>query len=268
MHNWNLTQCDRCGFICEHEFDGPSCIKCGYTSGGIDNAICINYDGTDYYVPYSASFYDFLVLYIGVDYSESTREGYWVAITPYGEFELYEFTALCELGSSFTVELRKNGEGTEGDPDSCAHWYYNGSCEYCGAPCPHPMWKEGYCAYCNYECHHESMYGGVCDFCGYSCNHDFENGCCMLCGSHSSELGGTITVYYNGGEYEIAMDTTVARFVSDYLGLDFEMTTGMGFWTLYSDYDSGSVMPSGDSYFCDYGGALYLEYTEYAMGPF
>ena len=160
-HNWNHTQCEYCGYVCYHVFEGPSCINCGYTSGGIDNPICVTYDGQDYYVPYSASFADFLNLCLGTDYHESTKDGYWVAIVPGGEIPIYEYDALSDFGHFVTIELRKDGTG--------------------GGECYHPWWNAGFCGECGYECQHGAFIEGMCGICGMSCEHSWNNGQCMIC---------------------------------------------------------------------------------------
>jgi hypothetical protein len=255
--------------ICNHVFDGPTCVNCGYTSGGIDNPICVIYDGLEYVVPFSSSFSDFLSMCLGINYTDTVLGGYWVALTEYGEIEITEYTFLGEFGHSVTVAYREYeiGGGDVINPADCMHCFDSyGVCEYCGMPCTHNEWKEGYCAYCGYECNHAGWYGGVCGFCGYTCMHDFDNGFCMRCNSYAYEVSRTLTVFYNGEAYEVEMGTTVSQFVNGYLGLDFDMTSSMGFWTLRIDADA--IYVGSETYFCDYEGTLFLEYTEYAMGPF
>lgn len=268
-HYWVIDHCEYCGMVCNHTFDGPTCTKCGYMSGGIDNPVIVTYDGQDYYIQYSASFGLFLQQCLAMDYSETVLNGYWVALTYYGEVTLGEYTAMSDFAPSVTIEFRANdiggGDGPV-NPADCPHIFHYGICEWCGMPCAHEEWKDRWCAYCGYECSHPSSYGGVCDFCGYSCQHDFENGYCMMCNFHANDMEGTITVYYEGMAYEVPLGTTVSQFVNHYLYMDFEMSTYTGFWNLRSDADSIPV--SGETYFCDYEGDLYLEYTEYALGPF
>jgi hypothetical protein len=92
--------------ICEHTFEGPSCTKCGYTSGGIDNPIHVIYNGEDHYVPFSFMFCDFLSLQLGLDYTSSTQNGFWVAITDSGEFVLGEYDPLSNFGHEVRIEFR------------------------------------------------------------------------------------------------------------------------------------------------------------------
>ena len=161
-HNWNHNQCEYCGMICNHVFDGPTCVNCGYMSGGIDNPICVTYDGQDYYVPYSASFADFLSLCLGTDYHESTKDGYWVAILPGGEVPVYEYDALSDFGHFVTIELRKDGTG--------------------GGECYHPWWNAGFCGECGYECQHGAFTDGMCGICDMPCTHNYSDGVCVICG--------------------------------------------------------------------------------------
>ena len=266
-HYWILDRCENCGMVCNHTFDGPTCTKCGYMSGGIDNPIIVTYEGQDYYIQYSASFELFLQQCLAMDYHETVLNGYWVALTHYGEVTLGEYTAMSDFAPSVTIEFRANdiggGDGPV-NPADCAHNFLYGTCEWCGMPCPHDEWKDRWCAYCGYECFHTGWYGGVCDFCGYTCQHDFENGYCMMCNFHANEIEGTLTVYYEGMAYEVPLGTTVSQFVNHYLYMDFEMSTYTGFWNLRTDADSIPV--GSETYFCDYEGDLYLEYTAYAMG--
>lgn len=268
-HYWVIDHCEYCGMVCNHTFDGPTCTKCGYMSGGIDNPVIVTYEGQDYYIQYSASFELFLQQCLGMDYSETILNGYWVALTSYGEVTLGEYTAMSDFAPFVTIEFRANdiggGDGPV-NPADCPHSFDYGMCEWCGMPCTHEVWKDRWCAYCGYECFHTGWYGGVCDFCGYSCEHNFENGQCMMCNFHANDLEGTLTVYYNGEAYEVALGTTVSQFVNHYLYLDFEMSTYRGFWNLRTGDDTISV--HSETYFCDYEGDLYLEYTEYAFGPF
>ena len=180
-----IDHCEHCGFVCEHTFDGPTCTKCGYMSGGIDNPLVITYDGMVYHVPYSATFYDFYYLYSNLgynDYEESLRNGYWVVVTEYGEETLDEFTALCSFGHYMTIEYRTTDVGGGEGGDVCLHPYFdNGVCGSCGAVCEH-HWHDGFCLMCNMRCEHGKWNGNVCDICGSECEHSFFEGTCMNCG--------------------------------------------------------------------------------------
>ena len=66
-HNWSDKYCTTCGARCDHKFDTTTCEYCGYVSGGIDNPINIHFEGAEIPVPYSATFFDVVALYMTFD---------------------------------------------------------------------------------------------------------------------------------------------------------------------------------------------------------
>ena len=185
QHSWNLTDCEYCGFHCDHTFDGHTCTKCGYTSGGIDNPICVTYNGNDYYVPYSVIFIDcFYMADLGFgDYQESITHGYWVVVTDQGDVEINEYTALCDFGHFVTIAFRTHGM------DECYHLYWdNGYCASCGKACEHGAFLDGICGICGMECNHRwqlNDWNAYCEICYMECHHRFNGDICEICGYES-----------------------------------------------------------------------------------
>lgn len=66
-HNWSYIYCTSCGARCDHKFDTTTCEYCGYVSAGIDNPINIHFEGALIPVPYSATFFDVVALYMTFD---------------------------------------------------------------------------------------------------------------------------------------------------------------------------------------------------------
>ena len=180
LHQWTLEKCDLCGLICNHTFEGATCTKCGYSSGGIDNPICVTFNGVENYVPYSAFFADlFYLADLGFSsYDESILNGYWVAITEGGDVEINEYTALSDFGHHVTIEYRTHGAG------ECEHTMWaDGVCEGCGLVCKHETYISGCCAICHIPCEHIAFTDGMCNVCGFTCSHYFYEGECQICGT-------------------------------------------------------------------------------------
>lgn len=174
-HSWNLTQCENCGLICNHEFDTTTCIHCGYVSLGIDNPLIVTYEDMQYYIPYSATFHDFLHLCIYIDYEESLALGYWVVVTEEGDVDINDETFLYTFGREMTVAFRTYSFV------ECTHTWHGGVCLDCGQTCDH-VWENGKCIVCSLTCTHRWSDEGSCYVCGTYCSHTWSNGSCLVCG--------------------------------------------------------------------------------------
>ncbi|MBQ7344285.1 MAG: hypothetical protein IJW53_05965 [Clostridia bacterium] len=67
VHEWASIFCNTCGARCDHKFDTTTCEYCGYVSGGIDNPVTIHFEGSEIPVPYSATFFDVVTVYMAFD---------------------------------------------------------------------------------------------------------------------------------------------------------------------------------------------------------
>ena len=66
-HKWTDGVCNMCKKVCEHRFSGDTCEICGLVSGGIDNPITVHFNDAEIPVPYSATFFDVVALYMTID---------------------------------------------------------------------------------------------------------------------------------------------------------------------------------------------------------
>ena len=158
-HDWNDGVCNKCKKQCLHVFNGDTCEICGYFSEGIDNPIYVIYDGKDYVVPYNCTLYDFITLYLCLDFDKTYSGGSWALISDGAELFPHESNLLNLYGRYLTLKYYEK-ENVE-----CSHNFKDGFCVLCSMECNH-VFKVGVCDICAMPCDH-TYYDNVCSKCGY-----------------------------------------------------------------------------------------------------
>ena len=272
-HEWEDGKCSICSTVCDHDFDPENnyaCIFCG------KQAI----------VPPEEKYHDWHGGVCTVCGKECEHV-----------FDENEKCTVCgvTLPTPPMEECKhewQNGECTLCGV-ACEHDFdENEKCTVCGVTLPTPPmeeckheWQEGVCAICGYECGHDfgfnndytctvcgvqaeippeckhSWTDGVCDMCGKVCEHDFGTDItCSICGDLLS--GSYILLTYNGAEYEVRYESTLAEFISEHLGMTYEATVANGSYWMALDLNWDKVTLRGDTYLNQFGACLELYYID------
>lgn len=157
--------------------------------------------------------------------------------------------------------------------DDCVHAWADGVCGACGKACEHDFDpKNDYtCTVCGLqaivppECNHEWV-DGVCTLCGKVCEHDFGYDItCSICGELLS--GSYILLRYNGTDYEVRYESTLAEFISEHLGTTYEDTVANGSYWMTVDLNLDKVTLEADTYLNRFGASLELYYIDCTPSP-
>jgi len=194
------------GDACLHEYDGATCIKCGYRCShpkfDSKEAICI-ICGTE--CPHSV--YDEFGECVACGYPCNHTYGFtFVTISQNEHIKkcsrcLYSFGVFYhDYNSSVCSYCNYKCTSHSFDLDGsclycdyqCSHPSFNsrdGRCVVCFALCSH-QFVNGVCTSCGYNCPHDEYVDGSCKYCGYNCPHGVydDNYCCYYCGTECPHI--------------------------------------------------------------------------------